>query len=564
MEALSRNPFERSCVIDLDSVCLEQFSRLTNPSTLDLKLHRGEGSSVSSSAGSESARLDTTESIFGHDGASRVTEQTGVITFADNDGVYGGLPRDGMLSFDKQDQYMGELSSPNRMCSGNVAPAFGFNEHTFCDGNVVETPPGSNGAGTDKDPGTTQLEQSVGPGRRYQKLTANGEQMQGPGAGGISGTQPNDAPIMNLFYTPRRRPEEGNSDAKNLIQRGEKSGLLQYSTAGSHRQKFDTLLHCRRPAAASGSFMAAVSKLMPLSSMFLAGIHESEPGAIDMLVRALDEQELAIPGVLCPAMDLEAAADLRTTEDKSSSTETYWRASPSPSSVTRDTRLDEFPRRTIQRLMPPGGTIYFGMDIHSFDLQGIDSDLMVGIRDAAIKAAKYIEEKNLGIAFAFTTDPRYNVFNICYDASIPPSTLARAFFPSERPDYWRLCVSSLASDRLVFVRHKAHITKIFCHEFAHILGLRHCDAGFNVDELLERSFLWPDTLDGDCNTIMCTGMHPKDLEFSDEDIWVIREFYSKRNGAVVNGVRIMDVNPYKTRWDFFVSQVDARIALNHY
>lgn len=557
MEKAPLNVFERQFVADSGSVCLSKFSHYTCPSSHDIEPHRGEGPDIGSSTGSESGHLDFTESFISHDGVSETTEQTGIKPANDNDDVHGGLFREPQLGCDKhsRDLYNFQPHEVSFDCLANIASNDLFNVQSFTDGEVVDAASVFTKAGADMDLLAIKLGRSVGPGRQYHHLQTNGHETQGPGAAGTSGSRPNEYPISNMVFTTWMCPQERTFDTKRAIQQIERSGLPIDPTAGSHPWGVNTSLHGTRFAPACGPFNATVGELMAVIGIFLAEIHRAEFAAINVLIGALDEKELATLGMLLAAMDEEElAADFSTIEDKSPPKEAYWKDSPSTSNATRQTRLDEFPKGVVQRLMPHGGTIYFGMDMDSFTSANIEPDVTDCLRDAAIGAAEDIRERNLGIAFAYTTDPRHKVFNICFDPGLPFVTLAQGFFPGDQPDRWRLGVSSLASVRWVFDRNRAHIPKIFSHEFAHILGLRHYNAGSDAVELREQSFLWPGTRDGDCNTIMRTGVSSGNLEFSDEDIWVIRDFYSKRNGALVDGVRIMDVDPYKRLWDFFLHQ----------
>ncbi|KAI7776641.1 hypothetical protein LA080_004733 [Diaporthe eres] len=63
----------------------------------------------------------------------------------------------------------------------------------------------------------------------------------------------------------------------------------------------------------------------------------------------------------------------------------------------------------------------------------------------------------------------------------------------------------------VFADNCDSMRNIFGHEFAHILGLRHYDAGSNPKELVDPSALWLGTRDGNCDTIMRTGVHSSEL-----------------------------------------------------
>lgn len=189
--------------------------------------------------------------------------------------------------------------------------------------------------------------------------------------------------------------------------------------------------------------------------------------------------------------------------------------------------------------MPRGRTICFGIDEKSFSRGGLTEHVTAWVILAAIDVAWEFNRYDLGITFAFRPGPRHNVFNIRYDPSLASGTLAQAFFPSDPQEKWHLGISrrgALSGGGYLY-----YMRQILAHEFMHILGLRHWDAGLNAKELRERSVLCPGTLDGTRDTIMNTGVHPGHLRFSREDLWVIRRFYAARHGAIWNGCFIIDL-----------------------
>lgn len=196
--------------------------------------------------------------------------------------------------------------------------------------------------------------------------------------------------------------------------------------------------------------------------------------------------------------------------------------------------------------MPPGRIIYFGVDTDSFRRQGITQFVTDRIEKAALDVVREFSRRNLGITFAYTRGPGPKFFNICYDLSLPNGTLAQAFLPSDARRLWQLRISR----RVVLSGTGSNgfldcFPNILAHEFAHILGLRHWDAGMNVRERLEPSVLWPGTRDGSRASVMNTGVHPSQLGFSEEDFRVIREVYSAADGArVLDDRMILDVNPH--------------------
>lgn len=211
--------------------------------------------------------------------------------------------------------------------------------------------------------------------------------------------------------------------------------------------------------------------------------------------------------------------------------------SPCISSTARETQVHEIDN-AIPRLMPSNGTICFGVDRNSFKRGGVPDKVTDRIIYAAQMIASIVEREQLGITFSYCPNSASNVFDICYDQSLGWRTLARAFFPSDSRADWKLRISKT----LIFSKSELdYLPNILAHEFMHILGLRHWNAG--TCEAKERSFQWPNTKWHNKDSVMITGVHPSKIWFFPEDFQVIREIYSHENGDVVAGRYIVDVHP---------------------
>lgn len=233
------------------------------------------------------------------------------------------------------------------------------------------------------------------------------------------------------------------------------------------------------------------------------------------------------------------------TEGKSSRTESYGKALllPFVSKSARQTQVHEY-NGAIHRLMPPDRIVGFDVDEDSFTRGGVRNEVTKRIICGAEEITQIIGSQDLKIKFAYRPDSASNVFTIRYDPNLSARALAEAFFPSDSRETWQLRISSA----VVFSTpgksgYLDYIPKILAHEFMHILGLRHWNAGFDPDELLESSVLWPNTDERSRSSVMNTGVHPALLGFSDEDFRVIREFYALKNGDFCAGRKIVDVNP---------------------
>ncbi|KAI7776642.1 hypothetical protein LA080_004734 [Diaporthe eres] len=386
-------------------MCALEFGHPICPSALELEARCSEGSDVSSSAGRESEQWGTTESIISHDGVSEITGKTEATTVDDDDDVDEPHFHDLVLSCDKQDQNLYDLHPRISPYEGlaNIAPVIHFSGPPFGDGEVVDSPPGFTRlarVGTDRDQLPNELEQRVGPARHYHQL-------------GICDATPEPValqhPNLGQVNASWRRPEETTSEVREIIQQVEKSGLLQHAAAANHPQEFNATLHCTKSSPASAPLMAAVGKLKAVIGRFLA---------------AMDEDELAAIGMLLAAI---VGAHFGATEDNSPPMEAYWKASPSSSSTTRQTRMNEYPKGVIQRLMPRGDTIYFGMDMDSFARGNINPRFTRRIKDAAIEAAKGFRDQDLGIAFAY--NPSREVFKHPLRPRIRPRYPRGCFLP---------------------------------------------------------------------------------------------------------------------------------------
>lgn len=207
------------------------------------------------------------------------------------------------------------------------------------------------------------------------------------------------------------------------------------------------------------------------------------------------------------------------------------------SSTARETQVHEL-ENAIHRLMPSNRIIYFGVDRDSFKLGGVPEEVTNRVISAAQEIVSHIEKGELGINFSYDLNSNSNAFNIFYDQSLKRQTLARAFFPSDSRADWKLRISKT----LIFSKSELdYLPNILAHEFMHILGLRHWNAG--TCEAEERSFQWPNTKWQDKDSVMITGVHPSKIWFFPEDLRVVREIYSYQNGDVVAGRNIIDVHP---------------------
>ncbi|KAL1869369.1 hypothetical protein Daus18300_005581 [Diaporthe australafricana] len=470
------------------------------PSIWDLEKGHTKKRDPTGSTGRKGTFSDTTESIVSLRNVSEITKPSEASTVSDDDGADGTLCRDLMLGpgCGEQDPELQKLQLPSptyieKEFMGRDACVISNDGLSFRGGEVMGAALGSTRLGTNKDPPVIKLEQSVGPGR-YNHEPGPGDEWQVPSA-----DQLNDTPF-NIVHVPWKHPEQSNIEVRKAIQ---------------HVESLVGFQHLPSRSSARG-------------------------------VKASSDGAKIVPGSLSVAMNnLMPVSHFCTTENKTPLSEEYWQSSTSPADTVRQTRLHET-HGVIHRLMPPGHIIYFGLDTDSFKRQGITQVVIDRIREAALEVVRVFSCQYLGLTFAYTPGPGPKFFNIRYDLSLPNGTLAQTFLPSDARSKWQLRIS-----RRVVLSGAGrnglldYLPNILAHEFAHILGLRHWDAGLDARGLQEPSMLWPGTYDGNRVSIMNTGVHPRQLGFSEEDFRVIREVYSAANGTSVLGNRmILDVNPY--------------------
>lgn len=222
-------------------------------------------------------------------------------------------------------------------------------------------------------------------------------------------------------------------------------------------------------------------------------------------------------------------------------------ASAPPPSTARQVRVHRSQDK-IHRLMPSNGIIDFDVDSDSF-INARNKKLSAKPRTvnsvirAARKVAKTFKRKKVGITFAYAPDSDRKVFRICYDPELPDDVLAEAFFPSDPRELWQLRISRFALKKSFFEKDPRRLEKILAHEFMHILGFRHWDAGSNEDEKSEKI---PGTKDNNPVTIMYTSLDGISW-FSEEDLLALHWFYFQHNETPVGGAKITDLDPHDGR-----------------
>lgn len=473
---------------------------LTGPPPLNLDLPRDDGSNTVSVVGNESSssHLDATKCAVSHEDSSEITEQTRITIprrIDNNDHVHEVVIRGPTLGFDKKGKGLYDLhrleGMKNRLADRVSNVRVLSNTQSLADDKDDAPAFESAEANADKDRLAAQPQQCIGPGRYDEPLGGSGtHRSQGPDRNNLS--------ILEV-HTSLERPDESTSEARKVIQRVERLSALEDPATTRDAQAADTPPH--GAGAASGPSVPVTDEL---GHGPLPGLTNAEPAQM----------------------------------------EAGMRASSSSVTTSRQTRINQH-NGTIHRLKPRAGVIYFNVDAESFLRARISEDVIHYITHEARRVAREFNARDLGIRFAYAPENLLKVFSIRYDPALPRKSIAAAFFPCDKREKRQVRISTIATLSSSDGGFLEYMNNILSHEFAHILGFRHWNA--RLEETGEESLLWPDTVDEARDTIMNTNVHPSLLQFSDEDYWVIKELYSKPNGAEVpdGGVNrvIEDVDP---------------------
>lgn len=384
----------------------------------------------------------------------------------------------------RDDTYGGQVA--------NILPVIHFNGETSSDDGHVDVSQGFTRT-TDRDPAPKKLDQTVGSARDYYKLGTSDDTPR-PHTEVTGDTHTSKEPVNALW----RHPEESNSEVREVINEVERLDLLPPdSNLSVHAQAVLTPEDDTK--AAPGPFMAATGGLVP-------------------------------------------ATHFSTAAEKAPSKEADWESSPSSSDAARKARMNET-EGMILRMMPRSRELHFDLDTESFWNAGFHRDTTDRIEYAARTVVREIGRHDLGITFAYTPGPGPKVFRICYDPSIVGDTLALAFFPSDPRERWQVRISYMAAVSWAYGGRLEYMHNILAHEFMHVLGFRHWNAGFDLDEMQLPSVHLPGTTDRDRKSVMYTSVHGK-LWFNKEDYRAIRRVYKASIGDTVGGCLIVDVDPY--------------------
>lgn len=160
-----------------------------------------------------------------------------------------------------------------------------------------------------------------------------------------------------------------------------------------------------------------------------------------------------------------------------------------------------------------------------------------------------INNFNIGIDFRYITTEssrQRGVVELRYGGNrtsiLPDNTISRVWADTEFPNpiqpsqqYAMNIYSATFDPNYCHV-----IINILCHEFAHLLSMRHHPAVPAYSEERDR-VVFPEWDDGTAS-IMGSFSHPGQLFFSDLDIEHLQKFFQMRAGDKIHGKTIVDVD----------------------
>ncbi|KAI0885545.1 uncharacterized protein GGS22DRAFT_161188 [Annulohypoxylon maeteangense] len=193
-------------------------------------------------------------------------------------------------------------------------------------------------------------------------------------------------------------------------------------------------------------------------------------------------------------------------------------------------RLHSTSSGTIPR-WTPGSTLTCGIEHQSFLRAHYSIDDIEHVKGCLKEVISLLNSFNLGLRFVYVEDLLPETFTLAY--ANDPDSYATSFFPDAAPGRRKIVLHESSFLPL----YRASIFNILCHEFGHTLGMRHWDAGWTEPNYPSICFP-PDS--NNKLSVMGIYKHPETLRFHPEDIEWLREFYSRKNGSMIQGCTIKD------------------------
>lgn len=198
------------------------------------------------------------------------------------------------------------------------------------------------------------------------------------------------------------------------------------------------------------------------------------------------------------------------------------------------------PENVIYRFAP-GRTITVSIDIASFRNGGINGSMLQSLQYGLESALAEINRLQLGLQFNYIGNRQRGLVELRYgnDKALQYNgqnytCWAETTFPG--PNVAQYTVLIYAPTFLP--QYNLSIPNILAHEFAHLLSMRHWNAG-------EKESAWPSVQyppgDIDPKSIMGRFDHPGQLRFHDKDIVWLRRLYTLAAGAKIGGKTVKDV-----------------------
>lgn len=114
---------------------------------------------------------------------------------------------------------------------------------------------------------------------------------------------------------------------------------------------------------------------------------------------------------------------------------------------------------------------------------------------------------------------------------------ARAEFPRPRASRYKVRVYKAAFEP----KWRNSLRNILMHEFAHLLGMRHWDAGWREVHL--PSIEYPIGEEPDPRSIMGSFRHPGELFFHERDVEWLKNLYALAQDHEIGGLAVKDARP---------------------
>lgn len=189
----------------------------------------------------------------------------------------------------------------------------------------------------------------------------------------------------------------------------------------------------------------------------------------------------------------------------------------------------------------PGSDITVSIDRESFTHLNASRDDLNHLEDSLTDTLEELNRLALdGANFRFVRAPERGLVVLEHGGNVASRGITWAMSGFPRPGVPRYSVKIY----MVCFRpeYRESLGKILCHEFAHLLGMRHSDTQRWEAERSWRPSVWY-PYNRDEPSIMGSFRHPAELSFHDQDRVWLRQLYALPEGYVIEGVPVRDAMP---------------------